>query len=159
MRYTKGNDIRKNECELFAATAKQLGVTVNVQITDSLGKTLAHKDAQHDYDIVVFAWVGTPFPASGNHDAYVTDGGNNFGLYSNKQVDQWLDDSVSNLDPSAVIDDMNKADEQISKDAYTLPLYQKPTYLVFSNKYGNLRDNPTSVGPSYNINEWGLKAS
>ena len=47
----------------------------------------------------------------------------------------------------------------VSKDAYVLPLYQKPTYTVIYDKYVNIRDNPTNIGPSYNIGEWGIKAS
>jgi peptide/nickel transport system substrate-binding protein len=43
----------------------------------------------------------------------------------------------------------------MSKDAYVLPLYQKPTFLAFKTGVVNLRDNATSVGPPYNVGEWG----
>ena len=39
----------------------------------------------------------------------------------------------------------------------TLPLYQKPTFLAYYGTYGNIRNNSTSVGPTYNIGQWGLK--
>jgi peptide/nickel transport system substrate-binding protein len=31
--------------------------------------------------------------------------------------------------------------------------------LAYVNKWGNIRDNATSVGPPYNVQEWGLKPS
>ena len=75
MKYTVGNSIRQTECQLFASYAKELGVTVNVSSTDDLGASLTHADPQHDYDVIVFAWVGTPFFASGNASNYNTGGG------------------------------------------------------------------------------------
>src|SRR5579875_59442 len=165
MQYTVGNQIRQTECQLFAQAAKQLGVTVNIQSTDSLGKTLTNADAQHHFDVVVFAWVATPFPASGNAPLYESnqaqggDWGGNYGHWVNSQADQLLQDATSNLNPDQVIKDLNQADQLISQDAYTLPLYQKPTLLAYYNTWGNIRDNATSGGPPYNVQEWGLKPS
>jgi peptide/nickel transport system substrate-binding protein len=167
MVYTQGNAVRQTECQLFADAAKKLGITVNVTTTDSLGDTLVQKDANHHYDVIVFAWVATPFPASGNAPLYQSDTaqgaagnwGGNYGHYKNADVDKALTDSLQNTDPKAVTKDLNDADTQISADAYTLPLYQKPTILAYNNKWGNIRDNATSIGPPYNVQEWGLRAS
>ena len=157
MKYTVGNTIRQNECDLFAADMANLGITVNVSPTDNLGATLSQSGNNYTYDIIVFAWVATPFPASANQPLYTTGGGSNYGGYSNAQVDQWLNAAASTTDTSAQISNLNKADQQISKDAYTLPLYQKPTFIAFYPKLGNVRDNTTQIGPTYNIGEWGIK--
>jgi peptide/nickel transport system substrate-binding protein len=154
-RYTVGNQIRQTEGELLKATLAQLGITMNIQTTDSLGDTLDKRD----FDIIVFAWVGTPFPYSSNQSIYSTGQGQNFGSYSNKVVDDALADAATQLDPGKAQDDLNTADAQVTEDAVTLPLYQKPTLLAVYSKFGNIRDNATSVGPTYNIQEWGIKAS
>jgi peptide/nickel transport system substrate-binding protein len=162
MRYTQGNAVRQTECQLFAAAAKQLGVTVNVSPTDSLGDTLTQKDANHKYDIIVFAWVATPFGSS-NAALYQSDKaqgtpgnwGGNYGHYSNPAVDAALADSLTTTDPAKELADLNTADKQLSADAYTLPLYQKPVILAYNAKWGNIRDNATSVGPPYNTQDWG----
>jgi len=162
MRYTQGNAVRQTECQLFAAAAKQLGVTVNVSPTDSLGDTLTQKDANHKYDIIVFAWVATPF-GSANAALYQSDKaqgaagnwGGNYGHYSNPAVDSALADSLVTTDPAKELADLNTADKQLSADAYTLPLYQKPVILAYNAKWGNIRDNATSVGPPYNTQDWG----
>jgi peptide/nickel transport system substrate-binding protein len=161
MRYTVGNQLRQDTCNLFSQAMKQLGITVNVSSTDALGKTLANADAQHTYDIIVFAWVDTPFPNSANQPLYTTTTqGNpqsNYGYYSNANVDKWLADATVNPDQTAREKDLNQADAQITKDAYTLPLYQKPTMIAYKNTLGNVRDNPTQIGPTYNIAQWGEK--
>jgi peptide/nickel transport system substrate-binding protein len=162
MRYTVGNAIRQDTCNLFAQTMKQLGITVNVSSTDNLGKTLTQSDAQHTYDIIVFAWVDTPFPNSANQPIYTTavqgTPMSNYGYYSNANVDKWLADATVNPNETARESDLNQADAQVTKDAYTLPLYQKPTMIAYKNTLGNVRDNPTQIGPTYNVGEWGLKS-
>lgn len=156
MKYTVGNQIRLDTCTLFAAEMANLGVTVNVSPTDNLGATLAQSGNGYSYDIVVFAWVQTPFPASANQPLFSTGGGGNYGGYSNANVDAWLANSTQTTDTSTQISDLNKADAQISQNAYTLPLYQKPTLIAFYPTLVNVRDNVTSMGPTYNIGQWGL---
>jgi peptide/nickel transport system substrate-binding protein len=160
MRYTVGNAIRQTTCNLFAQAMKELGITVNVSSTDALGKTLTQSDAQHQWDIIVFAWVDTPFPNSANQPIYTTTTqGNpmsNYGYYSNANVDKWLADATINPDQAAREKDLNQADAQVTKDAYTLPLYQRPTLIAYKNTLGNVRDNPTQIGPTYNVQQWGL---
>lgn len=163
MRYTEGNAIRQSECQLFADAAKKIGITINVSPTDSLGGTLSQKDANHKYDVIVFAWVATPF-GSANAALYQSNTaqgspswGSNFGHYKNDAVDKALADSISTTDPAKQVQDLNDADKQLSEDAYTLPLYQKPVILAYADKWANIRDNATSFGPPYNTQDWGAK--
>ena len=158
MKYTVGNQIRQDTCTLFASEMAQLGITVAVSPTSNLGATLTQSGNGFNYDIVDFAWVNTPFPGSASQPLYTTGGGGNYGGYSNKQVDQWMNDAATNSNQTQRLQDLNNADAQISKDAYTLPLYQKPTLIAFYPNVLNTRDNATSMGPTYNIEQWGLKS-
>jgi peptide/nickel transport system substrate-binding protein len=155
MRYTVGNKVRQSECELFAAAAKQLGVTIDIQTTDSLGDTLDNRD----FDVIVFAWVGTPFPFTANKALYVTGGGSNYDAYTNKVVDDSLTAAAKELDAKKAADFLNTADQQISDDAVTLPLYQKATFLAVQDSYANIVNNSTNAGPAWNIGQWGVKAT
>ena len=40
------------------------------------------------------------------------------------------------------------------KDLPTVPLFQKPTYLIYRSPMHGLLENPTSEGPVWNINKW-----
>ncbi|QRP47255.1 ABC transporter family substrate-binding protein [Amycolatopsis sp. FDAARGOS 1241] len=153
IRYTVGNQIRQDECELFAQAAKQLGVTVNVQSTDDLGDTTT----TGDYDIIVFAWVASPFPFAGAVQNWVTGQGSNYGKYSNPQVDSLIADANAETDQTKAADLLNQADQIMSNDAYVLPLYQKPTFIASSDKIANIRNNSTLDAPVYNMAEWGIR--
>jgi len=158
----KGNQLRTDTCNEFARQMAQLGVTVNVTMSDSLGKLISQKGDQYQWDVILFAWVGSPF-VSGNVSNYQSlpadakDPGNNDGWYSNKDVDALLAKASAEPDYNKAVALYNQADKLISDDAYTLPLYQKPTLLAFNTKLGNVRDNTTQWGPSYNVGEWGIK--
>ncbi|GAA0392497.1 ABC transporter family substrate-binding protein [Acrocarpospora corrugata] len=163
--YTAGNQLRQTEGTLFAQYVKPLGITIKIEPTDNLGASQIHQDSRYDYDIIVFAWVGSAFPAAISAPLYlscpegVTYCGSNHNNYRNADVDKWLKDSVTNLDPAAVTTALNNADKQISADAFSLPIYQRPSLLAYDSKYGGIRSNANYIGPTYNVAEWGLLAS
>ena len=51
---------------------------------------------------------------------------------------------------------VGQVDVLLWKDMITLPLFQKPTLLVYQTKYKNMVNNITSVGPSYSMDQWAL---
>lgn len=152
-RYTNGNTLRANTAELFQASMKQIGVEIKIEPTAKLGNTLS----TGDFDIIVFAWVGTPF-ISGAKDLWGTGGGSNYGKWSNPEADKYLNEASTTIDPAKVRELLNQADEIMTKEAYVLPLYQKPVFLALYSDYINIRNNATNAGTTYNIEEWGLKA-
>lgn len=155
MRYTSGNAIRQTECNLFASEMKQLGITVNVQTTSSLGKSLTHV-AGYDYDIIVFAWVATPFPNSGNYSIYVSGQGQNYEGLVSASVDSLFKQASTSFDTATVNTDLTKIDSTLSQDAVTLPLYQKDDMVAFDSTIGNIRINSTSQLFTYNVQDWGF---
>lgn len=159
LKYPMGNQIRQAESELFAADAARLGITVNVAPTDNLDATLAQTGGIYRYDLIAYSSLASTFPSSADQAAYTTGGAGNFGGYSNARVDRWLNDAALSEDQgassqSAVTDYLNKADDQISQDAYSLPIFQWPALIAFSPKLGNVRDNVTELGPTYNLRQW-----
>ena len=153
IRYTIGNQVRQVECELFAQQVKPLGITVQVVPTDDLGATTS----SGDYDIVVFAWIMTPFPYGGAVQLWSTGQGNNFGHYSNLDVDRLIDAAGSQTDELLARETLNQADRRMTKDAYVLPLYQKPTFIALYDNVANVRDDSSLDGPPYNVTQWALR--
>ncbi|WP_199432482.1 ABC transporter family substrate-binding protein [Qaidamihabitans albus] len=154
IRYTTGNQIRQDSCELFAQAARELGVTVNVAPTDDLGGTLE----SGDYDVMVFAWVASPYPFANAVQNWTTGQGNNFGNYSNPEVDKLLKEAAAETNRQEAAQKVNQADKIMSEDAYVLPLYQKPTFIAAYDNLANVRNNSTLDGPVYNLKDWGLRA-
>lgn len=153
LRYTVGNAVRQSQCELFANYVKQLGVPITIEPTDSLGTTTS----EGDYDIIVFAWVQSPFVFGGAQQLWLSTSGSNYGKYNNPQVDQLLNEAAASTDEAAAIEKLNQADALMSADAYVLPLYQKPTFVAVRDEVANVRNNSSLDAPTYNIAEWGLR--
>ena len=154
-RYTTGNQIRQSECQILQSNLASLGIKITIKPIGAadLGTVLAG----HQYDIIVFAWVASPFPSTGADQNWVTGGGGNYGGYSNKKVDALVNRATSETDQAKAAVLLNQADALMSQDAYVLPLYQKPTFLAVQTRYVNIRDNATIVGPPYSVGDWGLK--
>ncbi|MFR9801744.1 ABC transporter family substrate-binding protein [Pseudonocardia sp. RS010] len=154
MRYTTGNAVRQTECELFQQYAKQLGVNVDIATTDSLGTTLD----SGDYDVIVFGWIMSPAPFGGAQQVWLSDSGSNFGKYQNPTTDQLINEAASSTDIADATAKLNEADRIMAEDAYVLPLYQKPTLAAVQNTLGNVRNNASLDGITYNTAEWGIRA-
>jgi peptide/nickel transport system substrate-binding protein len=154
MRYTTGNAVRQNECELFAGYAKQLGVNIDISTTDSLGDTTS----SGDYDVIVFGWIQSPYAFNGAQQLWLSSSGSNYGKYQNPAMDQLINEAAASIDPADATAKLNQADEMLSADAYVLPLYQKPTLAAVQNNIGNVRNNSSLDGISYNTSEWGIKS-
>ena len=150
---TQGNKLRERTEEIFIAQMKKVGIAVDPVNTTKLGSTLS----SGDFDIIQFGWVGTPFPVSSNVAIYTTSGGSNYGKYSNPDVDRLFSQAIREIDPQKANDTVNQADKILFDQVATLPLYQKPTFLAFYDRFTNIVDNPTSQGPFYNVQDWGLK--
>lgn len=154
IRYTVGNAIRQSQSELFAQYMQQLGIGITVEPTDDLGTTLT----AGEYDIMVFAWVQSPFPFGGAQQLWLSDSGSNFGQYKNPRTDELINAAASSTDKAAAAQQLNEADKIILGDAYVLPIYQKPTLLATRDNVANVRGNATLDGPMYNVAEWALRA-
>jgi len=153
--FTEGNTLRQQTCELIQSELSDLGIKVTPTPVASLGSTLAGGD----YDMILFAWIGTPFAFANAYQLYGSTSAANYGHWVNAESDKLLTEAAGQTNRKTAIDYLNQADEIMSKDAYTLPLFQKPTLLAVSSSLVNIRDNPTNSGPPYNVQEWGVQAS
>jgi peptide/nickel transport system substrate-binding protein len=152
--YTVGNAVRESSAEILAAALKPLGITLALETTDALGKTTS-EESPYGYDIVIVGYTGQPFLASNAFKRYTTGTGYN-PHYSNPEVDRLVDEALGATSQADVVDLINQADKLLLDDAYIIPIYQKPSLLAYYREYGNVRDNPTMSGPTYNLSEWGI---
>jgi glutathione transport system substrate-binding protein len=155
---TAGNALRETQGELFQAQMKEVGIDIKIANLDSQ-KLFGEALPQGNFDIGNFAWVGSPFVVSGNRDIYRTGGGSNYGSYSNKKVDDLFQQALGEFDEAKAADLMNQADQLITDDMATIPLYQKPTFLVIRNTFANVEDNSTLDGPFWHSKLWAQKAA
>jgi peptide/nickel transport system substrate-binding protein len=153
--YTTGNKLRQQTCELFQADMLKLGIKVDITAIQSLGKTLA----SGNFDVIVYAWVGQPFPFQGALQLWLSTSDSNYGKWTNPDSDKLIKQAASETDKQKAIDELNQADQIMANDAFVLPLFAKPTFLAVYSQFANIRDNATNVGPPYNVQEWGQRSA
>jgi peptide/nickel transport system substrate-binding protein len=154
---TTGNSIRAQTEELFASQMKAIGIKINIQNYDAstyFGTNLP----SGTYQIGEFAWVATPFVSS-NQSIYCSytnsnNCGQNWTHSANSQVDSDMKNGAQAQSASAEATGFNKADAILWQNMVTLPLYQKPQFWAWSNKLKNVIPNTSSVGVTWNAENW-----
>ena len=164
---TGGNALREATEQVIQSQLAEVGIEIKIDNTEGAAvfdRFFPESDnrADLDFDIALFAWVGTPFPSS-SAALYQTPnppdqvGQNEMG-YANAEVDRLFEEAAVSTDQDLVADNLNKVDELLWEDLPTIPLYQKPTYLIFRSNIQGVQDNPGTFGPLWNANEWTLAA-
>lgn len=159
---TTGNPIRAQIEQLFQAQMQAIGIKIT--ITNLPAATLFGTNLpKGEYDIALFAWVNTPF-VSGNQSIYCSytntnECGQNWIHFANPQVDQLMVSANSAPDAATEAKDYNQADQVLWSQMATLPLFQVPQYTAWSNTVANVIPNTSSVGLTWNIQDWGIKAA
>ncbi len=151
---------REKTEELLQAQFKEFGAgltIVNRPGSAVFDLIFGGPDTAGQWDIALFAWSATVTPSLDNVSVYGTDQGNNAGSYSDKTVDGLLAKAIGEVDETKRDDLLNQVDQKLWIDLPNLPLYQKPTFLAYNNKYVNIVDNTTSEGFTWNAEKWGLK--
>ncbi len=109
--------------------------------------------SEGDYDIALFAWAGSGQVASGE-SIYSTEEGQNFGMYSNEDVDAAWDTLASSIDP-AVWDEQRKTIEKLLwDDLATIPLFAHPGVIGADASIDNVFFNSTQTAVAWNAEQW-----
>jgi peptide/nickel transport system substrate-binding protein len=113
------------------------------------------------FDIALFAWVGSPFrtATASIYQSLEAQGGiqgQNYTQGGNEEVDSLYTEFLEEPDPDASAALANQIDAVLWEDLYTIPLYQKPTFLAYSAAVEGVEDNATQAGPLWNSEKWSL---
>ncbi|MGZ4418616.1 MAG: peptide ABC transporter substrate-binding protein [Gaiellaceae bacterium] len=152
---TAGNQLRTLAFSVIQQQLKANGIEVinnfkpsNIYFGDDL--------PNGNYDLAMFAWSGgvDPSPNTSIWSCPSDGGTQNYMNYCNKAVDAAFKKGNAELDPAKRTAYYNQADALIARDIPTIPLYQKPTFLVFHSTVGGMSDNTTQAGPMWNAENW-----
>lgn len=129
------------ESQLVQNMLAQVGVKVKlnaVPVDDFFDKYIT----PGNFDMTVFAWIGTQFPVSSSKSIYANPVKNakgeldiqqNYGRVGSPELDKAFDDATAELDPTKAAALANQADALIWQEVHSLTLYQRPE-LIATNK-------------------------
>jgi len=166
---TSGNEARLLAEQIIQQQLKQIGVKLTIKnAPDMLDTNLV----AFDYQSIMFAWVGSPDPYSGNVVYLSTaipqqcskrlakagqcdQSGQNYTKTKDPKVDDLLNATDREANPVARAALFNQADLQMAQnDVTTIPLFQSPTQLGYKASIHGVQDNPTQDGFTWNIEDW-----
>ena len=76
------------------------------------------------FDIALFGWQGDAFPLSGLTQIYASYGDSNFGKIGSPQIDDVIEQTLSELDPAKARALANEVDRLVWAEGFSLPLIQ-----------------------------------
>jgi peptide/nickel transport system substrate-binding protein len=89
------------------------------------------------FDMAQFGWVGNAFPLSALTQIYASDGESNFGKIGSHQVDDKIDQTLSELDQGRARALANEVDTMIWNEGFSLPLFQSPGDVAVRSNLAN----------------------
>jgi peptide/nickel transport system substrate-binding protein len=107
---------------------------------------------QGDWDLALFAWERAVEPGVDSQDIWACKGEANYTSYCNRSVTRLLLKAATERRANRRAQLRNRADAQIARDLPTLPLFDKPGYLIYNSRIRNLTWNPIDV--LWNAQDW-----
>lgn len=158
---TAGNQRRATSAAIFSQQLGAIGIKLNVGFEPANPNFFSQRLPSHDFDLAEFAWLGGPDPSGFDAIYQCQDnaknlGGSNYKLYCNKSVDALIKAGDSELNPGKRTADFQKAAATIADDVPIIPLYAPPSILVYKTAVKGMEhsNNPTLLGPTWNIEQW-----
>src|SRR5919198_376908 len=149
---TSGNALRTLAFTIFQDQAAKAGIELKNGFVPA-GTLFGSKLPAHDFDLAMFTQLVTVDPHYVVSN-FTCGNASNYTEYCNRQVTRWLIQSDHELNDAKRLALVKKAGRALADDVPMIPLFQRPTYLVYKTSVSGLVDNPTSQGPSYNAEAW-----
>jgi peptide/nickel transport system substrate-binding protein len=110
-----------------------------------------------NYDLANFAWVTSADP-SGFVSDWACGGLQNYLTYCNRKVTALLNASQTELNPEKRATLFQQADALMANDIPSIPLYSRPNPLIWKSDILGMKNNPSNVGFTWNVEEWKWKS-
>lgn len=151
---TTGNQLRALTFEIIQRQLKSVGIELVPRFQTGgvmFGTTLPSRD----WDLMLFAWVGSPSSSITLKDIYGCGGDQNDGAYCNRALTKVLNTVSQTLEASERARLINDAEAKyMVKDIPSIPMFARPLFVIRANKVKGPAVNPTQEGSPWNISQW-----
>lgn len=155
---TGGNERRELTQQLMQANLAEVGIELTID-NDEGATFFERMDTPEncggvcDFDIGLFAWVGSPDPV-GAANIWGCDKPQNWTAYCNEEVTELMDTANVTIDPDERTALFNEADALMATDVPILPLYQQPQFAAWDTSISGPAINPTNQTIFWNAGAW-----
>ncbi|MGN0126286.1 MAG: ABC transporter family substrate-binding protein, partial [Glutamicibacter soli] len=106
-----------------------------------------------DYEVALFAWAGSGQITSGQN-IYATGKPQNYGKYSNAEVDAAWETLATSLDPAVHAEQTKKIEKLLWDDLFGIPMFAHPGLSASGADIQNVRHTATQNGIVWNAEQW-----
>jgi peptide/nickel transport system substrate-binding protein len=149
---TLGNALRTLAFTIFQDQAAKAGVEFKNGFVPA-GTLFGSKLPAHDFDLAMFTYLVQVDPTY-LINTFSCGLAANYSEYCNRTVTRLLNQSDHELNDAKRLALIKRIGKILANDVPMIPLYQRPTYLVYKTSVHGLVDNPSSQGPSFNAEKW-----
>jgi peptide/nickel transport system substrate-binding protein len=149
---TSGNALRALAFTIFQDQAAKAGIELRNGFVPA-GTLFGSKLPAHDFDLAMFTFLVTVDP---HYVVSIFSCGNpgNYTEYCNRNVTSILGRSDRELNDKKRLALIMRVGKTLANDVPMIPLFQRPTYLVYKTSVKGMVDNASSQGPSFNAENW-----
>ncbi|WP_134773501.1 ABC transporter substrate-binding protein [Ornithinimicrobium flavum] len=150
--YSAPNQRRTEEVAAIKASCDEVGFNI-VDAGDSTFFQAGGPLEVGDWEVALFAWAGSGQIASGK-GIYETDGNQNYGGFSNAEVDAAWETLASSVDPEVHLEQVKIIEKLLWDNLYGIPLFAHPSMVGYDATLENVRDTAVQTGVSWNAEQW-----
>jgi peptide/nickel transport system substrate-binding protein len=149
---TTGNALRALAFTIFQDQAQKAGIEFRNGFVPA-GTLFGSKLPAHDFDLAMFTYLVTVDP---HYNVSILSCGNpgNYTEYCNRTATNLLARSDRELNVAKRLALIKRVGKIVADDIPMIPLFQRPTYLVYKTSVKGMVDNASSQGPSFNAENW-----
>ena len=151
---------REQSGAIFTQQLMAIGIKIDPTYHDASSFFGTFLPAAH-FDIGEYAWSGGPDPSGFDSiyqcfNAPKNLGGSNYKRYCNPKVDSLIKKADANFNPTSRTAQYEAVAKILSDQISIIPLYASPEIFVYKKalKGASNANNPTSEGPTWNIEQW-----
>jgi peptide/nickel transport system substrate-binding protein len=149
---TTGNALRTLAFTIFQDQASKAGIQLRNAFVPA-GTLFGSKLPAHDFDLAMFTYLVQVDPTY-LVNTFSCGLAANYSEYCNRTVTKLLNQSDHELNDAKRLSLIRRIGKILANDVPMIPLYQRPTYLVYKTSVHGMVDNASSQGPSFNAESW-----
>lgn len=132
-----GVPVSENEALQAQNMLKEIGIQVDIVDVPVAKFQDGSVLSQHEFEIIAFSWIGTPYPFFGIKQIYGTGSEGNYSQLSVPQIDENVKLIDAETDKGKRIELTNETAKIIWENVMTLPLYQRPELIAVKTNLAN----------------------
>ena len=150
--YSAPNQRRTEQVALIKSSCDEAGFNVTDAGNQDFfapGGTLE----RGDYEVALFAWAGSGQIVSGQN-IYSSTGAQNYGGFSNAEVDAAWEALASTLDEDEQFTQIKTIEKLLWDNLYGIPVFAHPGVSAFDSTISNVRRTATQNTVAWNAEQW-----